>query len=70
MDMNASTSQPAGTIKLECPSVFLFMYLFIWEEAVGALGPYQPILLWRVFLWAEEIMSFDLLCKSQWFVVK
>lgn len=53
-----------GTINLEWPGVFLFMYLFIWEEAVGTLGLYQLILLRGVFLWAEEIVCFDLLCKS------
>lgn len=53
-----------GTINLKWPGVFLFMYLFIWQEAVGTLGHYQLILLRGVFLWAEEIVCFDLLCKS------
>lgn len=53
-----------GTISLKWPSVFLFMYLFIWEETVGTLGHYQLILLRGAFLWAEEIVCFDLLCKS------
>lgn len=39
-----------GTIKVERPGMFLFMYLFIWEEAVGTLGYYQLLLLWGVFL--------------------
>lgn len=54
-----------GTINLKWPGVFLFMYLFIWEEAVGTLGHYQLILLRGVFLWAEEIVCFDLLSKSE-----
>lgn len=53
-----------GTIQLKWPGVFLFMYLFIWEETGGTLGHYQLILLRGVFLWAEEIACFDLLCKS------
>lgn len=53
-----------GTINLKWPSVFLFMYLFIWEEVVGTLGHYQLILLRGAFLWAEEIVCFDLLGKS------
>lgn len=53
-----------GTIRLKWPGVFLFMYLFIWEEVMGTLGHYQLILLQGVFLWAEEIVCFDLLCKS------
>lgn len=53
-----------GTINLKWPGVFLFMYLFIWEEAGGTLGHYQLILLRGVFLWAEEIVCFDLnLCR-------
>lgn len=54
-----------GTINLKWPGVFLFMYLFIGKEAVGTLGHYQLILLWGVFLWAEEIVCFDLLSKSE-----
>lgn len=53
-----------GTINLKWPGMFLFMYLFIWEEAVGTLRHYQLILLRGVFLSAEEIVCFDLLCKS------
>lgn len=53
-----------GTIRLKWAGMFLFMYLFIWEEVMGTLGHYQLILLQGVFLWAEEIVSFDLLCKS------
>lgn len=39
-----------GTINLKWPGVFLFMYLFIWEEAVGMPGHYQLFLLRGVFL--------------------
>lgn len=42
------------------------MYLFIWEEAVGTQGHYQLILLQGVFLWAEEILRFDLLWDKIW----
>lgn len=55
-----------GTINLKWPGVFLFMYLFIWEEAVGMQGHYQLILLQGVFLWAEEILRFDLLWDKIW----
>lgn len=53
-----------GTIRPKWPGVFLFMYLFIWEEVMGTQGHYQLILLQGAFLWAEEIVCFDLLCKS------